>query len=120
MARSILIAEDDHLLAKAYSLTFPQKGIDVRIARNGVQTLEMIAQAAPDLLLLDLLMPEMNGLEVLEALQGRITFPVLVFTNMSKEASRRRCFELGAREYLIKCKLSLEELTLHVARHLPA
>lgn len=120
MNRTILIAEDDHLLAKAYSLTFPQKGIEVRLARNGVQTLEMLTQSAPDLLLLDLLMPEMNGIEVLEALQGRMTYPVLVFTNMSKESSRRRCFELGAKEYLIKCKLSLEELVLHVTRHLSA
>lgn len=120
MTHTILIAEDDHLLSKAYSLTFPQRGVNVRLAANGIETLELIEQATPDLLLLDLLMPEMNGIEVLEKLQGRMTYPVIVFTNISKEASRKRCLELGAAEYLIKCTLSLDDLYAHVARHLPA
>jgi DNA-binding response OmpR family regulator len=116
--RTLLIAEDDELLAKAYRLTFEPKGFTVTIARDGFETLRHIEAAKPDLLLLDLLMPEMNGIEVLEALQGRLDFPVIVFTNISKEASRARCLELGAREYLIKCTLSLEDLHRHVVRQL--
>ncbi len=117
MRYPLLIAEDDPLLAQLYALSFPPRGFEVRIAPNGIETLKLLADAVPAVLLLDLLMPEMNGLEVLESFKGNPPCPVIVFTNITKEASRKRCLELGAREYVIKCSLSMEELCQCVERH---
>lgn len=117
--KRLLIAEDDAFLAMAYRRTFGPKGLEVDIAENGLQAMQALAKDTPDLLLLDLLMPEMNGLEVLESLAADgLRFPVLVFTNITKEASKKRCLELGAKEYIIKCSVSLEELYERIMRHL--
>lgn len=78
---SILIADDNHLICKLYSMTLARAGYQVATAADGRETLEQIAQRQPDLLVLDYMMPHMNGIEVLNQLVRNpqtAAIPVLV------------------------------------------
>lgn len=108
---NVLIAEDDLPLQETLKLHLEMKGYDVRTAVNGQEALEAIDAKTPDILLLDLLMPIMDGYQVLEALQERgAHFPTLVMTNLGQSLDADKCLQLGATECSIKSETSLSEL----------
>jgi CheY-like chemotaxis protein len=113
MTKSVLLAEDDRFLRRACETKLRQCGFDVRVAVNGDEALELARQQAPDLLLLDLLMPKRDGLSVLEALkadEATRAIPVVILSNSSKELEMHSASTLGAVDYWIKSNLSLQEL----------
>lgn len=115
---SILLAEDEPYLRTVYSTYFEAAGFEVRAAANGREALELIRSAIPDLLLLDLWMPELNGFEVLDRLRhdpaaGRIK--IVVLSAAIDAESRLEAFGSGALEYLDKGS-SLEDLLACVRR----
>ena len=104
MAEKILAVDDDPDILDALTLIPESKGYEVTGARNGLEALERLKQKRPDLLILDLLMPKMDGFEVYKKLHqpewsGFKGIPVLILTSVREDASRRR-YELETKEKL--------------------
>jgi CheY-like chemotaxis protein len=111
--KRVLLVEDDRFLRRACEKSLRQKGFAVSTAADGEEALRTSRAEAPDLILLDLLMPKLNGIEVLRALrsdENTRAIPVIVLTNSSKETDVREVESLGVAGYLVKANLSLEEL----------
>jgi CheY-like chemotaxis protein len=105
--RDILLVEDDDTIATMYVMLLGTKGYSTRHARDGVEGIAMVRKERPALILLDMLMPRMDGLEVLEALRGwpkTSSIPVVVLSNVADRAMVDRALALGAVEYLIKAQ----------------
>lgn len=113
MAKKILFIEDDPALQKALGNFLREQGYDVHAAADGAEGLAMAARELPDLILLDLILPGMRGLEVLKAMRRDETLqavPVMVLTNVESNESIEQAIELGARAYLVKTSYSLDEV----------
>jgi CheY-like chemotaxis protein len=105
LGRRVLVVDDDPDIRTLASHALSQDGHTVSQASSGREALALIAAEAPDLLVLDLLMPEQDGLEVLRILRAQpatARLPVMVLTSMDDEASTRAGFALGANDYLTK------------------
>jgi len=101
----ILIIEDEPLVARVYEKSLRFKNYDVVTARNGKEGLEMIKSEKPDLVLLDVMMPEMNGIQVLEAAMidpETKDIPIVMLTNLSGKNDAELALSRGAVEYWIK------------------
>ena len=122
-ARSVLVVEDDRFLRRACEVSLRQRGFTVLTAPDGEAALELIRAELPGLVLLDLLMPRMSGLELLRCLRSEErtrALPVLVISNSSREEDVAELERLGITGYLVKANLSLEELGNTVTRILEA
>ncbi|MGH7241680.1 MAG: response regulator [Candidatus Saccharimonadales bacterium] len=102
---SILVVEDDKDLNAAYKLILEKAGYKVRVAYDGKAALEQLKEFEPDLILLDLLMPIMGGLEFLQNYELTDKHPdvkVLIFTNMENSPEVTEAYKLGAHRCIIK------------------
>ncbi len=103
--QTILIVEDTELIRKIYADKLSQEGYQVLAVGNGLDALNTLKSHEVDLILLDLIMPTMSGLEVLESLKADPRFasiPVIVLTNLGHDADIEAGMELGADDYLVK------------------
>jgi len=103
--RKILIADDSMYIRQSINKTLSHEGYDVLEAIDGLQTLEQLSKESPDLLLLDIEMPNLNGYDVLNILRTHQEFSALkivLLTSRSSEKHKRRARQLGAHEYLTK------------------
>jgi DNA-binding response OmpR family regulator len=117
MARRILLAEDDRFLRKAAEAALRRHGFEVLAAVDGEDALRRAREEPPDLILLDLIMPKLNGFEVLRELKQDLltaSIPVIVLSNLGQEGDVQHAMEGGAAAYCIKANLSLEELVRRV------
>ena len=110
MNATILIVEDEYAVERGIEYALQQEGYDVRIARSGEEGLEFATQQAPDLVILDVRLPGMDGFEVLRRLRAAGSkAPVLFLTARDDEVDKVIGLELGADDYLTK-PFSLREL----------
>jgi CheY-like chemotaxis protein len=117
--RHILIVEDDRVLRRACEASLRQRGFSVTVAVDGEEALDKVRQAPPDLILLDLLMPKLTGIEVLRTLRAQETtrgIPVMILSNSSREQDAEEIRTLDICDYLVKANLSLQELGDRVTR----
>ena len=99
----VLIADDSFLARQLFIKVLKGKGYEVIEAINGQDAMEKILTQSPDCLLLDLLMPEMDGFAVLKALREKnLSIPVIVVSADIQETSRVKCHELGAVGFINK------------------
>jgi CheY-like chemotaxis protein len=116
--RRVLLVEDDRFLRRAGEAALRQRGYEVRVAADGEEALQKVQAEVPDLILLDLLMPKLTGIEVLRALRtadATRAVPVVILTNSSREQDLEEIKKLGVADYLVKANLSLQELGDRVA-----
>jgi CheY-like chemotaxis protein len=123
---TIMVADDVELNRGLYRRMLQRSGYDVIEAKDGCETLAEIERRAPDVLLLDLTMPGVSGMEVLRQLRrdyDQIALPIIVVTGDSEVQTIRRCLDAGANDYVIKpivwsiLKARLEtHLRVHQAR----
>lgn len=99
--KKILIAEDEESLSKVLGLKLVKSGYDVYTVDNGEQALAEIAKTRFDLILLDLMMPKVDGWAVLEKLKGS-NIKIIVTSNLGQEEDIKKAKALGALDYLIK------------------
>ena len=121
--RRILVAEDDRFLRKAAEMALKRRGYTVLTAANGEEALRTAQSALPDLVLLDLIMPKLNGFDVLQALKKDAPtahIPVIILSNLGQERDVQQAMEAGAAAYLIKGDLSLQSLVERVEEALTA
>jgi DNA-binding response OmpR family regulator len=109
----ILLIEDDTFLVEMYTTKFEIEGFEVVAAEDGKKGLDMAKKDNPDIILLDILMPKMDGFAVLDALKGDIKLaeiPVIMLTNLGQKDDVKKGFEKGAVGYLIKAHFMPSEV----------
>jgi CheY-like chemotaxis protein len=119
--RRVLLAEDDRFLRRAAESRLRQNGFTVLPAVDGEEALTVARAERPDLILLDLIMPKLQGFEVLKALKqdpATAAIPVIVLSNLGQDEDLKQAMELGAVAYFIKAHLSLQDLVQRVAQTL--
>ena len=117
MKARILLVEDDRFLRRAAEAALRQRGATVTTATDGEEALRLAQEQLPDLILLDLIMPKLQGFEMLRQLRNdepTRRIPVIILSNLSQESDVKKAEELGATAYLVKANLSLDELTRRV------
>lgn len=117
----ILIVEDDKFLLKAFSAKFLKEGFEVTIAEDGEAAIEAMRKKRPDLVLLDLVLPNKHGFQVLEEIRGDEKLKdlkVIVVSNSSSPAGKERSLALGALEYLVKSNTPIDDMVAKVRRYL--
>jgi CheY-like chemotaxis protein len=112
-APPVLLVEDDRFLRRACATSLRQRGFPVVEATNGEEGLRLVRDTSPALVLLDMLMPKMNGLEFLKALRAdaaTAAVPVIILSNSSKANDLDEARRLGILGYFVKADLSLREV----------
>ena len=111
--KAVLIVEDENSLSEAYQMILQQGGYNVRVAYDGLQALEVTKTFEPDLILLDLRMPHMDGVEFLRHYNLKKEHPkvkVVVFSNYDMQKEVDEAYKLGAHRYVLKTWASPREL----------
>jgi DNA-binding response OmpR family regulator len=101
----ILIVEDDRYISKMYQLKLSLDGFDVQVAENGRLGIEKVKEFRPDIVLTDILMPEMDGFEVIKAIKADAELsatPILIMSNLGQEDHIQKGLGLGALGYIVK------------------
>ena len=117
--KRILLVEDDRFLRRACEASLRQRGHAVTTAADGEEGLRMARAERPDLILLDLLMPKLSGVDVLRALRDDPAtrgLLVVILSNSSREEDVRAVTALGISGYFVKSNLSLQELGEQIDR----
>lgn len=117
----ILVVEDDAFLAGMYLTKFGIEGFDVELASDGKEALKKAGDWEPDLILLDIVLPVMDGFGVLEKLRtdkDTKAIPVILLTNLGQKSDVERGLSLGASDYLIKAHFMPSEVIEKVKRYL--
>lgn len=119
--KKVLIIEDDEHISKIYNIKLKAEGIDVTIARDGVEGLEKVVSEDPALVLLDLMTPKKDGFEVLAEIKkmpNRKDVPVIILSNLGQQSDIDRVMALGAVDYLVKANLSFQEVVAKIREYI--
>ncbi|EMS74323.1 DNA-binding response regulator [Enterococcus durans IPLA 655] len=111
--KKILLIEDDHDLAKMVEIYLKREGFITKLCSNGREGLEETSKFQPDLLLLDLMVPEINGLEILRQVRVVSKLPVIIVSAKESETDRVLGLKLGADDYITK-PFSIKELIARI------
>lgn len=118
MTAKILIIEDEKTLVKGIKLNLLDEGYEVDWAEDGISGLEKALSTQPDLILLDIMLPHMNGLDVCRNLrEKKVTTPIIMLTAKSEEIDKVMGLEFGADDYITK-PFSIRELVARIKAHL--
>lgn len=115
----ILLVEDDNFLLGMYVDKFRTEGFEVFVADNGAKAIKLTKEKMPDIILLDVMLPKMNGFEVLRELQKDAdikNIPVILLTNLSQNDDVKKGLELGAKDFLIKAHFMPQEVVAKVKK----
>lgn len=117
----IAIIEDDIAIVQMYQMKFEAEGYEVAFAEDGEQGLKLIEEFQPDIVLLDLMMPVMNGDDVLKKIRkedwGK-DLKVIILTNMGESEAPDEMEELGVEEYIVKSDLTPKEVAAKIKQAL--
>jgi CheY-like chemotaxis protein len=121
MTKTILLIEDDPFVQRMYKRMFMHESYELVFASDGKEGLELAQRIVPNLILLDILMPGISGLEVLERLkQEEATkhIPVLILSNLAGEDTIEDAKSLGAEEYMVKADFSPQQVVDEVKKYM--
>lgn len=119
--KKILVVEDDKFLRRVYESKLPKEGFTVISAANGEEGLRAMKKEKPDLVLLDLIMPQKSGFEVLEEVgkdKSLAGMKIIVLSNLGQEEDVEKSKRLGALDFLVKSNLSIKEIIEKVRGYL--
>lgn len=117
MSKKVLIVEDEKPLAHALELKLQHEGFETTVAHNGQECLDHVENDTYDVVLLDLMMPVMDGFQVLDQLNKKPQRPVaFVLSNLSQREDEARALSLGARKYFIKSDTPLATIVEEVKK----
>lgn len=112
--KHILVVEDESFLSKVLAERLEDEGFQqVDVAGNGEEAMSKVKEHRPDIILLDMILPKMNGFEVLEALKADAklkTIPVIVLSNLGQDQDIDQAKGMGAVDYLVKSNFSLQKV----------
>lgn len=113
----VLVVEDETFLVKIYAVKLKKEGYEVVIANDGEEAVKLASDLKPDLILLDLILPKMNGFEALERMRAMAALkdtPVIVLSNLGQEEDIKRAEALGADDYLVKANFSIQDIVAKI------
>lgn len=116
----VVLVEDDTFLAGMYVTKLTLEGFEVKLATDGQTGLKLITDERPHLVLLDLVLPKLDGLEVLKAVRADAKLkatPVMVITNLGDRETVEKALALGATDYIIKAHFLPSEVVAKVKRY---
>lgn len=119
--KKILLVEDDRSIRRALEFGMKRDDITLLVAEDGEQGIETARRERPDLILLDLVLPKVNGFGVLKELKAHDEtkdITIIVFSNLSQATDRDQVMALGAKDFLIKSNLSMDEVMDRVTKEL--
>lgn len=111
--KKILLVEDDTFLSGMYVSKLDMEGFEVILASDGRQGFKMIEEEEPDLILLDVILPQMDGFEILKEMKKKKklkNIPVILLTNLGQKKDVERGFSFGVKDYLIKAHFMPSEV----------
>lgn len=114
MSKKILLVEDESALQKSLGNSLVERGFQIVSALDGEAGIRLAKSEKPDLIVLDLVLPQKDGLEVFQALKDdeqTRNIPVIVLTNIEKIEHVEKVLEMGAKTYLVKANYTLKEIT---------
>lgn len=117
----ILFVEDDPLIVKIYTTRLTADGYHVLSAENGEDGIKLAEQEIPDLIVLDIMMPRVDGFGVLEKLRANPKLqktPILVYSNLAQEDEMKRAVSMGATEFIVKANLSPTAMVDRIKQYL--
>ncbi|MGQ9366854.1 response regulator transcription factor [Azospirillum sp. ST 5-10] len=120
MKPTILVADDEPSIVMSLQVLLEKAGYAVRIARNGEEAIAAVAEAAPDLILLDAMMPKRDGFDVCQSLRADPrwkSLPIIMLTAKSRDVERQKGLALGATDYVTK-PFSTRDLVATVRKYL--
>jgi len=113
MLKKILLVEDDKFLRELMSKKLLSLGFDVSVAPDGETAVEQVKLVKPDVVLLDLILPGINGFEVLEKTKSNpetAAIPVIILSNLGQQEDIERGLKLGAKDFLVKAHFTPQEI----------
>ncbi|THI91770.1 MAG: response regulator [Nitrospira sp. CG24A] len=113
----IVVADDDRMFRKVAETTLRRQGYDVATASDGEEALQLIRSERPDMIVLDLIMPKLQGFDVLQTLKQDTrtsAIPVIVLSSLTQEQDKQEALDLGAVAYFNKTTFSMSELVKQV------
>lgn len=119
--KKVLVVEDDPMISSMYKTKFEVDGFDVFIADNGVIGLELAKKEKPDIIVLDVILPQLDGFSVLEKIKQDKTIkdtPVIMLTNLGTEEDKAKGEKMGALDYLVKASLTPGEVSKKIKQAL--
>lgn len=119
--KTILIVEDDSFVMDIYQTKLVQEGFGITTAANGMEALKILEKEKPNLILLDIIMPYVDGLEVLKKVRSMDQMkdvPIILLTNLSQKEEVDQGMALGANDYLIKSHFTPSEVLEKVNKYL--
>jgi len=119
--KSILLIEDDPFLIDIYSQKFKKSGFDIRVADNASKAFQFLEEKVPDVILLDVVLPQMDGWTILKKIRANEAWNaccVIVFSNLGQKEEVEKGLELGANRYLIKSQYTPLEVVKEVSQML--
>ncbi len=109
----VLVVEDDAFLASAYRVKLSKEGFEIQLATNGEEGLEVLKTFTPDVIILDLVMPKMDGFAMLRKMKADEklkNIPVIVASNLGQKEDIDEGMKLGANDFVIKSNLTMKDL----------
>lgn len=119
--KKIIVVEDDPFLSKAFSLKLSNAGFDIVLVKDGQEALGVIVKEAPDMVLLDVMLPHKSGFDILADLkkdEKLSKIPVIMLSTLGQEDEMKRGLSLGANEYLVKSNIKLEQVVEKINKYL--
>jgi DNA-binding response OmpR family regulator len=118
--KKVLIIEDDNMISSMYRTKLEQDGYEVVIANNGAEGLDKVRESMPDIILLDVIMPQLDGFTVLKELRENmnINVPIVMLTNLGTEEDQKKGNDLGASDYLVKANLTPSQVSETIQKNL--
>lgn len=119
--KKILLVEDDETLSETYLQRFVAEGFEVRRVLNGEEALSTALSFKPDLILLDIMMPKLDGFDVIDILRNTpdtVNIRVVVLSALSQQEDIEKAKALGADDYLVKSQVVLADIVERVKQHL--
>lgn len=120
-SKKIMIIEDDTTISNMYKTGLTNYGYEVSVAQNGEEGLKMVKQAKPNIILLDVIMPKIDGFAVLTQLKAdkdTKKIPVLMLTNLGQTEDKQRGKKLGAIDYIVKADFTPMQVSEKIKKYL--
>ncbi len=111
--KKVLVVEDDQFLAAAYKLKLTKSGFEVMVASDGGEALAILREFIPDVVILDLIMPNVDGFTCLSRMKSDEklkNIPVIVASNLGQKEDVEKAKNLGAAEFIIKSNVSIDDI----------
>ena len=114
----VIIVEDEHDIRELYRDLLTDQGFDVLEASDGVTGLRLAKESTWDLMLLDIMLPQVDGLRVLEEIRQKFNKPILIISNLNNDDIISKSMDLGSNGYVIKSELNPAQFTTEAKKYL--